>query len=253
MTNTDVILGQLLAFTIIVAVSLVGSLLHVFIDLKYLALIGFLPLLIGMWQLYKVCKFWCSKCKKSPDDTEVILKVDSQFSHDPASATYSVEVSHVVNPSTERNDEHSIDLEMSREIQVPTDENAKQQRESENYDSDSTDSSSDDDENSFLTYPCQLLGPYCLRPQALSVLVTLLADGAEEVGVFIPLFATSNTPDMITLIVTFYAWLVVQLLFCASIVKVKYVGKYLSRYSKNIMPLLLIGILRCKTDFILYL
>ena len=57
--------GQLIGFTIIFLFSALGILLGTFISLEYISLIGFLPLLMGIYELYKVIQFWYSKYHES--------------------------------------------------------------------------------------------------------------------------------------------------------------------------------------------
>ena len=62
--NIDVVLGQLIGFTLIFTLSLVGALLGSYVPYVWLALLGIVPFLIGAAQFYKVLRFWLSKCKK---------------------------------------------------------------------------------------------------------------------------------------------------------------------------------------------
>ena len=73
------------------------------------------------------------------------------------------------------------------------------------------------------------------------VFVTLLADGTEEVGVFVPLFATTTSiSNFIARLVTFYFLLTVYIVLAYVLVSSLSVGSIISRYSKNVIPLILI-------------
>jgi cadmium resistance protein CadD (predicted permease) len=65
LTVFHIIAGQLIGFTIIIGISLFGSLFGLFIPYRYISLIGFVPLLLGCFELFKVLRFWwkryCSK------------------------------------------------------------------------------------------------------------------------------------------------------------------------------------------------
>ena len=52
--NIHVVTGQLVAFTIIFIISAFGMVFGMFLDMQYVALIGLLPLFIGIYELYKV-------------------------------------------------------------------------------------------------------------------------------------------------------------------------------------------------------
>ena len=77
----NITLGQLIGFTIIVGVSLaIGIGLGQVVEEKYLALIGFLPILIGLFKIYELgeeagylppcecCPAWCCCC--TPQEKE---------------------------------------------------------------------------------------------------------------------------------------------------------------------------------------
>jgi len=79
----NITLGQLIGFTIIVGVSLaIGVGLGAVVDEQYLALIGFLPILIGLYKIYELgeeagyfppchcCPSWCCCCTPPPEEEE---------------------------------------------------------------------------------------------------------------------------------------------------------------------------------------
>ena len=113
---------------------------------------------------------------------------------------------------------------------------------SESLSHSSSDSSSDDEKNSPILQLIQRYGAYFMSSNTLYVFVTLLADGAEEIGVFIPLFARSDPIQLVVILITFYALITVSLIFCYCLIRCSNVGSVISRYSKNVMPLLLMGL-----------
>jgi cadmium resistance protein CadD (predicted permease) len=60
-TNYRVASGQALGFTIILAISLLGIVLGLFIPSGYIELLGFVPILLGLRQLYELVKPHCSR------------------------------------------------------------------------------------------------------------------------------------------------------------------------------------------------
>ena len=64
LTVFQIIAGQLIGFTIIIIISLLGSVFGLFIPYKYLSLIGLVPLVLGCIELWKVIKFWRKQCSK---------------------------------------------------------------------------------------------------------------------------------------------------------------------------------------------
>ena len=62
LTVFQIISGQIIGFTIIIGISLFGSLFGFFIPYDYLALLGFFPLVLGLYELYKVVNYWRKQC-----------------------------------------------------------------------------------------------------------------------------------------------------------------------------------------------
>jgi hypothetical protein len=60
-TNYQVAAGQTLGFSVILAVSLLGIVLGLFIPSGYIELLGFVPILIGLRQLYELVAPHCSR------------------------------------------------------------------------------------------------------------------------------------------------------------------------------------------------
>mmetsp|Transcript_476 Transcript_476/g.589 ORF Transcript_476/g.589 Transcript_476/m.589 type:complete len:211 (+) Transcript_476:40-672(+) len=195
MKNSDVVIGQLIGFTIIFGISLCGILFGIFIDLEYVALIGFLPILIGLFQTIGVIKFWY------------------RF--------YTKKYNNYSDPLIPADDIGEVGDHMSASSEI----------------SNSTASSEGVLAGAFRRYTSSWL-----RPSIITVTVTIFADGSEEIGVFLPLFATSTTSDLVVIVITFYTLILLQCALAYQLVRCQHVGKFISRYSKNIMPLVLIGI-----------
>ena len=241
MTNADVVLGQLLGFTIIFGLSIIGIILGVFFDLEYVALIGFAPLLIGLFQLYKVGKYWfaiLAKKYKRPPKGDLTRSFQSIFTSNNKFFVFADDHENILNENSLHGlDEHLDPGNNNAEVEygpVPT------HIEREN----SSHSSSSSDESNFgmagdMLHKC---ASQYLRPSMVTVTVTIFADGSEEIGVFVPLFATASTSDVIVIIITFYILVLLQCLVAYQLVKCKYIGKFISRYSKNLMPFILIGL-----------
>ena len=60
--------------------------------------------------------------------------------------------------------------------------------------------------------------------------------------VFLPLFAATTSTGVVVTVITFYVLILLQCFLAYQIVKCSYIGKYISRYSKNIVPFVLIGL-----------
>lgn len=212
MTNSDVVIGQLLGFSIVFGISLLGILLNTFIDLQYVALIGFLPLMIGTFQLYKVLQFWYSVWLQNRDEKELLLPVLLTDGDDS-----------IVQSQSAGLEDHLLAV-------------------NNRVNSSDSNSSSDSSSGGYIGGMFRKYTSGFLRPSIVTVTITIFADGSEEIGVFFPLFATASTVDLVVTIVTFYALVLLQCFLAYQLVQCKHIGKFLSRYSKNVMPFLLIGI-----------
>jgi cadmium resistance protein CadD (predicted permease) len=250
MTLTDVVLGQYFAFSFIVTISVSGSALSNIFPLRYLSLLGAVPLAVGLWQLYGVFKFWYKKYLKSKS------KQNSRQENDNLTLVYNEDILlHENAHSSER--KYILEIEPQKENDVEHEArklgSVKYNSFAKNANSDSiSDSDSDSDSdtssdaenegNAFQRWG-KILGPFCCRMQMALVFATLLADGSEEICVFVPIFATcSSWQEIVLIIITFYVLLTVSVVFSYSLVSCQSVASFVSRYSKNIMPLLLIAL-----------
>ena len=197
-TVWDVVLGQYLAFTLVLLVSLSVALFpQNFISPQYIALLGLLPLCLGLYQLVAVIKFWVNYYKN------------------------------------ERSGFKPIDIELAKSSESTANDTKTGNQPVELF------------ENCFVIIP--------IRKQLLIVLAVLLADGTEEIFVFAPIFATTSSTsisstsstdwtNMLVILMTFYVWITAFILIAFSFVSCTGIGSAISRYSKNVMPLLVIGL-----------
>jgi cadmium resistance protein CadD (predicted permease) len=65
-----VVLGMVLAFTIVVLISLLGLVLGIFLEAKYINLIGFIPLLVGCSKGYEVYQEWMNPAEEGGGDNK---------------------------------------------------------------------------------------------------------------------------------------------------------------------------------------
>lgn len=224
MSHSHVVLGQLFAFTIVLIVSALGVLFGAFISIEYVALIGFLPLGIGLHQFYGVCLYWYTRYQR--ENTEISIEMSNSAAY---KSLESCDVS-------DGNLTTTFDTE--KEVSpVLADRN-------------SVSSNSSDDTSVLVSCAHTCLSSY-LHASTLTVTLAMLADGSEEIGIFLPLFATSSLPGIIITVITFYLLLFVQI-WVSYAISVQ-LGSIVSRYSKNLMPLLLVALgLYVLSDSVLY-
>jgi cadmium resistance protein CadD (predicted permease) len=231
-TVWHVIYGQLIGFTIVLLISLLGALLGTYyVPMTYVSLIGLLPLGMGFYDLYKVVGFWTRKCLKSRQSASAAA-ADSKTTS--KQGYYQIEMV---------GDGSGHDVEVNS---PPTD--------TDTDDSDNGDGLSDSDSEGVLVNNYRHCCEHFLNVRTLAVSAVIIGDGGEEVGVFLPLLASqSQVRTKLVTVLTLYVLIMLQcglayavvhhsssLLFCGWFDES--FASTLSRYSKNFMPFLLIGL-----------
>jgi cadmium resistance protein CadD (predicted permease) len=64
LTVFQIIAGQIIGFSIIIVISLLGSIFGLLVPYEYIALIGLVPFGLGCYELYRVLKYWTRKCSR---------------------------------------------------------------------------------------------------------------------------------------------------------------------------------------------
>lgn len=208
MIFNDIIIGQLLGFSIIVILSLSGRLFLAVLSMQVLCLIGIVPLLIGCQQLYKVAKFWMKS----------YFKQHQHSKNDPEALVETVSLDVIT-----KNSYQSVSEDCSQHSDNESD--------SDSHIGDSTVSLLKDKIGNIF------------NTSTLIVCATILSEGTEEVGVFLPIIASSHSNSNVFLIViTLYILLGLMNLLAYSLVQHRKFGSFISKYSKNIVPFILIGL-----------
>ena len=207
--NIDVVLGQLIGFTLIFTLSLVGALLGSYVPYVWLALLGIVPFLIGAVQFYKVLRFWLSKCKKRIQKNTNTGQQSTENGQQNPSAPQISALHEEQNDSKNNEEKSDTDSSKSNEFLVKT----------------------------VLRYTARYI-----RPSIVNVTIVIIADGAEEIGVFIPLIASTPIYELPVIFVVFYILIFIQCYAAYLLVNHKTLGSVISRYSKNIVPFVLMGL-----------
>lgn len=209
MILNDIIIGQLLGFSIIVILSLSGRLFLAVLSMQVLCLIGIVPLLIGCQQLYKVVKFWMKSYSK-------------QHQHSKSDPEASVETV-------------SLDIITKNSYQSVS-EDCSQHSDNE------SDSDSDIGDSPIVSLLKDKVGNI-FNTSTLIVCATILSEETEEVGVFLPIIASSHSnSNVFLMVITLYILLGLMNLLAYSLVQHRKFGSFISKYSKNIVPFILIGL-----------
>lgn len=81
-----------------------------------------------------------------------------------------------------------------------------------------------------------------LNPRAYSVAAVTVANGGDNLGIYTPLFASSDLPRLVTIIVIFLVLVAVWCFVGYKLTRQPHVATILSRYSNILVPLVLIGL-----------
>ena len=79
-------------------------------------------------------------------------------------------------------------------------------------------------------------------PGTIKVCTITVANGADNIGVYLPLFAAASAGTVIGTIVIFYILLALWILSSYLMLRAKFIAELLSKYGEYLVPPLLIGL-----------
>lgn len=282
--------GQLLGFSVIVLVSLVGAFAGSFLPTEYSGLLGFVPLFIGLWRT----RHWCLKDKKDEGDSlELEAEVQSEApAHGEAhvdvemnaEASPKAQYHQQIDPVAEVNPDvspkvdhqqadgdieaaadasltasylHQTDVEgedgafISRKsgqkeqtdtdvkVQVETSQLPDCQQQPAAVEDARTSSAAASDNREQRTRLKAALTAVC-STHSLKMAAVTLANGGDNVAIYIPLLVTYNAGEVVVTIAVFYVLLVLWIFLAGAFVSFRVVANTIERYGKFIVPVALI-------------
>ncbi len=96
-------------------------------------------------------------------------------------------------------------------------------------------------ESRLATLFARCFGP-CLAPAVFEVAVITIANGGDNIGVYLPLFATGSAAVVVTTLVIFYVMLAAWCGAAFAMVRCPFVADGLSEYGEYVVPFLLVGL-----------
>ncbi|MDZ8259382.1 cadmium resistance transporter [Nostoc sp. ChiQUE01b] len=81
-----------------------------------------------------------------------------------------------------------------------------------------------------------------LSPQTYSVAAVTVANGSDNISVYVPLFASSNLESFLIIIGLFFLLLGIWCYAAYKLIKYRVIADVLTRYGNNIVPFVLIGL-----------
>ena len=207
-------LGQIISYSIIVGISLLGLLLGNFLPEEYVALIGFIPLLLGLkglWE-YFFDKDDDNDQEEAPTESGTVSVLHS--TEEVASGPSTIETSAKVESQEGGNEGTAAGVDEEEESNVLS--------------------------RSFDKF-FSLIG---MNPLVQKVAIAGLIVGADNIAVYISLFAKLKEPGLVVVaLIIFYILLIVYIVMAYYLViKVPNVSIYIDRYASIGIPLLLIAL-----------
>lgn len=267
-----VIIGDIIGFTIVVLISLIGLVAGLLFPDGYVALIGFLPIIIGIIKGYEVlhedgyCFTTCSEnndnifCNCLNNTCDVLNSWLFCFYDEVKKKDY-VEIPNVDDESGRDNNDNGnssnriaqTGLEVSNldAINPITDGQIGTQLSDNNIDENNTidvsnnsnsnvndtmkersDDEEEEESNGLIDTVLRTICSSCVDPFTLSVIIMMLVCSSDNIGIYIALFATFSASEVSLAILFFYILLAVNIIVALALIEVS-VLKSLSHFSKN--------------------
>jgi cadmium resistance protein CadD (predicted permease) len=243
-----VVIGQLCAFTLIYLISLCGIIFGLFINDRYLGIIGFIPILIGLNLLREQVSSHVSCCTskstidsdgryfdKIPNETET----DTESFYDPGA-----DLDRDLLPLHHRSDPHRTLEGTERELESGTqrDEDGEEEEGEKDEERAIQEEYDHDLEESVIARTINSWFSHVFHYQALQAFVITLMNSGDNVAIYIPLFATASPTALIICFVTFYVCVGLLLFAAYHTARFKRVADIFDQYGHWLVPILLIGL-----------
>jgi len=206
-----VVVGQYMGFTVLVGISMVGFAGSAFVPQQWLGILGILPIGIGLWKLFVLFRG-----EKNDDDDNEQKNVDQDN----------------VESDSNRKEEHSLPAEESQEdVEDVERETLIPRKQAEP----------------------QAQAPSCwtrfknvlekiFNPHIVMVGLVTIANGGDNIAIYVPLFASADPGQVIIIVVVFYTMVAIWCFVSAALIQCQFVASALSRYGAYIIPIALIGL-----------
>jgi cadmium resistance protein CadD (predicted permease) len=204
MSNANVVVGQILGFTIIIAFSCIGILLGQFIPPGYVEFLGFIPLLMGIQKGYVSYIEW-----RQIGDVEV-------------------------------ESEHGEVEGREEEGECPNDHDTMTPNDVTSETIDAVDSETGTD--GFVVKRIAVVCRHFVPESTIEVATVTIANSADNAGVYLSIFATTSDEGIGVIIAIWYVLLVLWIYSANAVVNHKQVSNFLDKYGGVIVPLVFIGL-----------
>ena len=80
------------------------------------------------------------------------------------------------------------------------------------------------------------------NPQIFNVAAVTIANGGDNIGIYLPLFASSDLPSLVVILVVFFLSIAVLCYVADRLTRQRAIANVLTRYTQAIVPFVLIGL-----------
>ena len=226
--------GQILSYSIIVCIALLGLLLGNFLPEEYVALIGFIPLFLGLKGYYDY--FYGDD--DSDDDRDNGEDADRENGEDGISmvAMSPLQLISGAGPTIGNNSGKNLDVSTT---------NVDKKNEKEEAKVDEKEGSGEEEESNALSrmFDC-IFTAIGLNPMVQKVAIAGLVVGADNIAVYISLFAKLKDFSLVVVALIIFYTLLALYIFMAYylVVKIPNISETIDKYAAVAIPALLIGL-----------
>jgi len=230
-TNANVWIAQAIGFSLIIGVSLLGALLGASVDLRYVSLLGFIPILMGLKSMksdWNWRRLWhCLTCSRKVSKSIYV----------------------------EQNNCGEVEMTEIRHIEAKiTDSDSASDRSQSSMESGETDGAgSDNSDASESDNPWIVFLNRYVSMQLIEMVSITIANGGDNVAIYLPIFAVCTPSDLLITVIVYYALLTCFLISSYFLLGNKMVIDCLHKYGHYIVPVSLVAMgVYILTDSILF-
>lgn len=238
-------IGQVMGFTVIMLISLIGVFVGSFLPPHYAGLLGFVPLLMGLWRT----RHWCEKAtggaESSMSDAYQLQELSTteggrRSSIAKRESTMEAEgQGHKSNPIEERR-VSSTESVADADIPGSHDSTTEPAQHLELGDPYQLHEPTDDVTEDGVTEQKAEWWSTVLSVHSLKMAAVTVANGGDNVAIYIPVLVTYNAAEVLLTVAIFYILLVAWLYVAAVFVSFRFVANFIEKYGHYIIPVALI-------------
>ena len=230
-TNANVWIAQAIGFSLIIGVSLLGALLGASVDLRYVSLLGFIPILMGLKSMqgnWNWRRLWrCLTCSKK----------DSKSIHVEQNTSGEIEMTEIRHIEAKVTDPESV-----------SDHSVSSMESGETDNAGSKNSDKLESDNPWVVF----LNQY-VSMQLIEMVSITIANGGDNVAIYLPIFAVCTPAELFITVIVYYVLLVCFLVAAYFLLGNKMVIDCLHKYGHYIVPVSLVAMgVYILTDSILF-